>query len=136
MKLFEDITYTDEELQPIEYKENTSPSDVQFYFYPRQYGTGLLFEERDAVTDEYELEKIITHHKDDENAEFPNIEDIQTRDFEEMTFILSIEQGKFIKDFLTFFKSNFDVTDEKNTNSNGNALYIALKNFSESIDKK
>ena len=52
-----------------------------------------------------ELEKIITHHKDDENAEFPNIEDIQTRDFEEMTFILSIEQGKFIKDFLTFFKS-------------------------------
>jgi len=86
--------------------------------------------------DEDELEKIITHHKDDENAEFPNIEDIQTRDFEEMTFILSIEQGKFIKDFLTFFKSNFDVTDEKNTNSNGNALYIALKNFSESIDKK
>ena len=86
--------------------------------------------------DEDELEKIITHHKDDENAEFPNIEDIQTRDFEEMTFILTIEQGKFIKDFLTFFKSNFDVTDEKNTNSNGNALYIALKNFSESIDKK
>ena len=86
--------------------------------------------------DEDELEKIITYHKDDENAEFPNIEDIQTRDFEEMTFILSIEQGKFIKDFLTFFKSNFDVTDEKNTNSNGNALYIALKNFSESIDKK
>ena len=86
--------------------------------------------------DEDELEKIITHHKDDENAEFPNIEDIQTRDFEEMTFILSIEQGKFIKDFLTFFKNNFDVTDEKNTNSNGNALYIALKNFSESIDKK
>lgn len=86
--------------------------------------------------DEDELEKIITHHKHDENAEFPNIEDIQTRDFEEMTFILSIEQGKFIKDFLTFFKSNFDVTDEKNTNSNGNALYIALKNFSESIDKK
>jgi len=86
--------------------------------------------------DEDELEKIIIHHKDDENAEFPNIEDIQTRDFEEMTFILSIEQGKFIKDFLTFFKSNFDVTDEKNTNSNGNALYIALKNFSESIDKK
>mgnify|MGYP003123621355 FL=1 len=86
--------------------------------------------------DEDELEKIITHHKDDENAEFPNIEDIQTRDFEEMTFILSIEQGKFIKNFLTFFKSNFDVTDEKNTNSNGNALYIALKNFSESIDKK
>ena len=86
--------------------------------------------------DEDELEKIITHHKDDENAEFPSIEDIQTRDFEEMTFILSIEQGKFIKDFLTFFKSNFDVTDEKNTNSNGNALYIALKNFSESIDKK
>ena len=86
--------------------------------------------------DEDELEKIITHHKDDENAEFPNIEDIQTRDFEEMTFILSIEQGKFIKDFLTFFKNNFDVTDEINTNSNGNALYIALKNFSESIDKK
>tara|TARA_R100000388_G_scaffold6058_1_gene6031 strand:- start:229 stop:843 length:615 start_codon:yes stop_codon:yes gene_type:complete len=86
--------------------------------------------------DEDELEKIIIHHKDDENAEFPSIEDIQTRDFEEMTFILSIEQGKFIKDFLTFFKRNFDVTDEKNTNSNGNALYIALKNFSESIDKK
>ena len=37
---------------------------------------------------EDELEKIITHHKDDENAEFPNIEDIQTRYFEEMTFIL------------------------------------------------
>tara|TARA_Y100000004_G_C8918456_1_gene414255 strand:- start:748 stop:1362 length:615 start_codon:yes stop_codon:yes gene_type:complete len=86
--------------------------------------------------DEDELEKIITHHKDDESAEFPNIEDIQTRDFEEMTFILSTEQAKFIRDFLTFFKSNFDVTDDKNTNSNGNAIYKAIKNFSESIDKK
>lgn len=86
--------------------------------------------------DENEFLKIMKDHKDDENIDFPEIEDIEKRDFEEITFTFSLEQGAIVKEQLEYVKKNIDIDDETNTNKNGNAMFHIIKTFSDSISKK
>tara|TARA_Y100000004_G_scaffold71112_1_gene79950 strand:- start:448 stop:1068 length:621 start_codon:yes stop_codon:yes gene_type:complete len=86
--------------------------------------------------DENEFLKIMKDHKDDENIDFPEIEDIEKRDFEEITFTFSLEQGAIVKEQLEYVKKNIDIDDETNTNKNANAMFHIIKTFSDSISKK
>ena len=43
--------YYDPKLQPEHYNETTAGTEVQFYFYAREYGNGIMFEEKDAFED-------------------------------------------------------------------------------------
>ena len=73
--------------------------------------------------DNEELEKIITTHKNNEDVEFPSIENIENREWTDMTFTLHNDQADFIKDVIKNYKSSNNIEHEQNTNSNGNALY-------------
>ena len=70
-----------------------------------------------------ELEKIITTYKNNEDVEFPSIENIENREWIDMTFTLHNDQADFIKDVIKNYKSSNNIDHEQNTNSNGNAIY-------------
>jgi len=81
--------------------------------------------------DEFEFLKIMKNHNNDENIDFPEIDDIENKSMEQITFTLSLEQAKIIREIISEVKKNTSFDDSENTNSNGNALFHIVKNYNE-----
>lgn len=81
--------------------------------------------------DEFEFLKIMKDHNNDENIDFPEIDDIENKSIEQITFTLSLEQAKIIKEIIDKVKKNISLSDSENTNSNGNALFHIVTNYNE-----
>jgi len=100
-------------------------SDWDFPLLNKEFGDllDINFDLELTGFDNEELEKIITTHKNNEDVEFPSIENIENREWTDMTFTLHNDQADFIKDVIKNYKSSNNIDHEQNTNSNGNAIY-------------